>query len=204
MGHRIRRAAVIAIITALACLMTLLPGALFAAPTQYALDAKASTVGFNYSLGGGTQKGSMPVAQAAITVDPTNLTASQVDITLNVAKVRTALPFATQALIGPKVLDAAQFPTIHFTSTRITLGPKGRLSGGATITGDLTLHGITHPVTFDAGLFRARGSVSNDLSELTVHLTGQVSRAAYGATGFGDLVADTVGLDITAVIRAVK
>lgn len=184
--------------------LALWPTALMAAPTQYVLDAKASQVGFSYTLGGGVQKGSMPVAQASITVDPENLTASHVDITLNVASVRTALPFATQALIGPKVLDAAQFPTIRFVSTKVALGPKGRISGGAQITGQLTMHGITRPMTFDAGLFRTRGSASDDLSALTVHLTGQVSRSAYGATGYTDLVADMVKLDITAAIQATQ
>jgi polyisoprenoid-binding protein YceI len=181
-----------------------MPFSLAAASTQYSLDAEYSHVGFTYTLGGSAQKGSMPVAQAKIIVDPANLAASRVDISLNVKGVRTALPFARPALIGPSVLDAVQFPTIRFISTAIQLGAGGRLSEGAKVSGNLTIHGVTHPVTFDASVFRARGSAKGDLSALTVHLTGQISRSAFGATGFRDLVADTVGLDITAAIREVK
>jgi polyisoprenoid-binding protein YceI len=173
-----------------------------AAPTKYLLDTQASRIEFIFTLGGGRQKGIMPVARSLIIVNPTNLTLSRVDISLDVAGVRTPLPFVRPALIGPKVLDAARYPTIRFVSNRITLGPGGRLSDGATITGKLTMHGVTRPVTFDAGLFRAPGSAPDDLSVLSIKLSGQVSRSAFGATGYSDLVGDTIGLNISAVIRA--
>lgn len=171
-----------------------------AAPTRYTLDAKASRVGFSFSLGGRQHNGTMPVSRAVILVDPDNLAASRVDISLDVAGVRTPLPFVRPALIGPEVLDAARYPTIRFVSNKVQLAPDGRLSGGATISGKLTMHGVTRPVTFKATLFRAPGSAADDLSNLTVQLSGQVSRAAFGAVGFPDLVADTIGLDIYAVI----
>lgn len=204
MSHPSRRAAMLG----LGCLpilpVGLWPGAVAAAPTRYELDAKASQVGFTFILGGALHKGTMPVSKAVILVDPANLAASRVDISLNVAKARTPLPFARQALIGPQVLDAKRYPSIRFVSTRVRLAADGRLSGGAKISGKLTMHGVTRPLTFYAGLFRAPGSAVDDLSTLTIRLQGELSRAAFGASGFGDLVADTVGLDITAVIRAAQ
>jgi polyisoprenoid-binding protein YceI len=182
----------------------LLPGVLVASPTLYQLDSKASNVGFTFTLGGAQQSGTMPVSKAKILVDPENLGASRVDISLNVSGARTPLPFAKLALVGPDVLDVAHFPTIRFVSTKIQLAPDGRLSGGAKITGKLTMHGITRPVTFEAGLFRTRGSAADDLSELTVQLKGTVSRSAFGASGYNDLVADNVGLNIIAVIHVAK
>ena len=179
-----------------------LPDALMAAPTRYQLDAKASEVEFSFSMTGTLQKGTMPVSKAVILVDPANLTRARVDISVDVTGTRTPLPFARQAMIGPLVLDANRYPTIRFVSTGVKLAPDGRLSGGATITGKLTVHGVTRPVTFQAGLFRAPGSAPDDLSNLTVKLKGQISRSAFGASGFSDLVADTVGLNITGVIHA--
>ncbi len=187
-------------------LLLVLLGAAFAsasqaAPTRYQLDAGDSHVRFTFTMGGIPQTGTMPIARALILVDPQNLTASRVDISLDVAGVRTPLPFARQALIGPEVLDAARYATIRFVSTRVQLAPDGRLSGGAKITGKLTMHGVTRPVTFEAALFRAPDSAVDDLSNLSVQMKGQISRSAFGASGYGDLVADTVGLDIWAVIR---
>jgi polyisoprenoid-binding protein YceI len=181
-----------------------LPGVPAAAPTRYQLDTKASRVGFSFVLGGTAQKGTMPVSKAVVLVDPDNLAASRVDISVDVGAVRTPLPFARVALIGPEVLDAARYPTIRFVSTRVTLGADGRLSGGAKITGKLTMRGVTRPVTLDAGLFRAPGSAPDDLSNLSVQLQGQINRSDFGATGFGDLVADSVGLNIVAVIRIAR
>lgn len=49
-------------------------------------------------------------------------------------------------MAGPQVLDAAKYPSIAFDSTQITDDGKGRL----TVSGNLQLHGQTHPITFDA------------------------------------------------------
>jgi polyisoprenoid-binding protein YceI len=47
-----------------------------------------------------------------------------------------------QTMLGPKVLDSEQFKEIKFRSTSIEAAGSGKW----TVTGDLTLHGQTHPV----------------------------------------------------------
>jgi polyisoprenoid-binding protein YceI len=96
---------------------------------------------------------------------------------------------------GPDVLDTGQFPTIRFVSRRV------RAAGaGATVDGDLTIRGVTRPVRLDAQFYTQRGSAPGDLSRLSIRLTGSVSRAAHGATGWADMVGDSVALDILARI----
>jgi polyisoprenoid-binding protein YceI len=185
-----------------AMLALLLPLAALAAPTRYSLNEKASTVGFNFTLGGTPQTGKMPIERAEIIVDPNNLAASRFDVTVSVAGARTGLVLATRALISAEVLDAARFPTIRFVSQRIKLSGDGRLSGGAVVTGQLTMHGVTRPVTLNASLYRAGGSAADDLSALTVMLSGQISRSEFGASGYPGLVSDIVELEIVAVIQA--
>ncbi|MEX0319173.1 MAG: YceI family protein [Ruegeria sp.] len=174
---------------------------LSAAPVRYRLDQSASSVGFFFTLSGSAQKGTMPIRSADIVIDTANLTRSRADVTLDVARARTNLVFARTAMLGPDVLDARRFPTIRFTSTRVQLGPGGRLSDGARITGDLTVRDVTRPVVLEASLFRRRGSAADDLSELSFRLRGAISRRAFGASGYRDLVRDAVTLDIRAVIR---
>jgi polyisoprenoid-binding protein YceI len=145
----------------------------------------------------------MPVAKADLIIDPENLTAAQIAVTLDVTATRTGFIFATEALKGRSVLNAAQFPTVTFTSTSIKLGPSGRLSNGATVTGRVTLRGVTKPITLRANIYRPRGSPKDDLSRLDVRLTGRISRNAFGATGYADLVNDAVLLDIRAKIRSI-
>jgi len=173
-----------------------------AAPVRYQLDEAASSVGFRFTLSGLAQKGSLPVRSAHITIDPDNLARSAVDVTLDVPGARTGMIFATQALTGPDVLDAQRFPTIHFQSDTVQLAQDGRLSGGARISGQLTMRDVTRPMTLTANLFRPPGTAPDDLRVLTVMLKGRISRSAFGASGYRDLVADEVGLEITAVIRA--
>ena len=123
-------------------------------------------------------------------------------MTADLTAARTGLIFATQAMKSASVLDTERFPTARFRATRVTLGRSGRLSEGAALDGDLTLRGITRPVRFDAALFRPPGSAPDDLSLLDIRLRGAISRTAFGAAGYPDLVADGVGLDIRARIRA--
>lgn len=176
-------------------------GPALAQPQKYALDSDASTVGFMFNLAGNDQRGSMPVKAADVIVDPDNLRASRVDVTLDVGNAQTNLFLATQAMIGPKVLDAARYPTIRFRSRSVRLGAGGRISEGASLSGDLTIRDITRTIALDAQLYRAKGSAPDDLSELSIRLRGQLSRSAFGATGFPDLVHDNVTLDIRTVIR---
>lgn len=173
-----------------------------AAPRRYGLAADASSVGFIYTLSGAAQKGNMPISTADIRIDADTLTNSRVDVSVSVAKARTGLIFATDALKSPEVLDADRFPTIRFISTRVTLGAGGRLSDGASLTGNLTVRGVTRPVTFQAAVYRQAGSSAGDLDNLQVNLKGAISRSAFGATGYSDLVADRIDLDIRAAVRA--
>ena len=112
------------------------------------------------------------------------------------------LLFATQALKSTQVLDTANHPFTRFRSTRVRLGPGGRLSDGASLEGDLTLRGITRRIRFEAGLFRPRGSQPDQLDRLEVRLRTTISRAAFKATGYANLVGDSVELDIWAEISA--
>ncbi len=167
----------------------------------YLLEPDKSEVGFIYKLSGAETRGSMPIRQAQITIDFDDLSRSSVDVTLDVTRARAGLIFATEALKGRSVLDAAGHPTIRFRSTAIRLNGTGRLSDGAQITGELTLRGVTRPVTLRAALFRQRGTQAGDLRQLSFRLSSVVSRSAFGASGYASLVDDQVQLDIVARIR---
>jgi polyisoprenoid-binding protein YceI len=181
-----------------------LPTTALAAPTRYQLDLAQSHVGFKFKLNGVAQSGSMPVERANITIDPQNLSASRIDVTVAAARARTGLIFITQAMTGAEVLNTAQFPTIRFVSRRIILGASGRISDGARIGGELTVRGVTKLVTLQAALYRPSGSAPDDLNQLDVVLNGGLNRHDFGASGFPGLVADTVVLDIRARINAAK
>lgn len=172
-----------------------------AALVPYVLAPNGTTVGFAFDLSGVSQSGTMPIQSADIRIDINRLQNSRVKVVLNVAEARTKLPFARGPMLGESVLNAKVFPTITFVSTRIQLGPNGRISEGAMITGDLTVRGVTRPVTLQAALYRRAGSDADDLDALSIQLQGALNRLAFGASGYPDLVADTVSLNIRAEIN---
>ena len=166
-----------------------------AEPVPYRFDNDASVVAFTYDLQGELQRGRMPVKSAQVTLDLDNLPASRVRVVLDPTQARAGFFLATQAMRGPRILDAARHPEIVFRATRI----RGDTSA-ARITGALTMRGVTREVTLDAALYRRADSDPAQRRNLAIRLTGSLSRSAFGADGYADLVGDRIGLRILARI----
>jgi len=184
--------------------LLLLPLGALAAPVQYALQADRSEVGFVFALSGAENRGSMPVRAADIIIDFDAFSTSSVDVTVDVRGARTGLIFATEALKAGSVLDAANHPTIRFRSTAVRANNPAALSAGGQIDGMLTIKGVTRPVTLQATLFRQQGTAEGDLSQLSFRISGTVNRSDFGATGYSDIVADQIQLDIAARVQVVR
>ncbi|MGL4281087.1 MAG: YceI family protein [Albidovulum sp.] len=172
-----------------------LAGAARAAPARYTLDAARSLVRFETRFGPDLITGDMPVKAADLTLDFADVANCRIFVRLDVAHAKASFPFAAQAMKGPKVLDSTGYPEILFQSTAVR-----RNGDGARVTGDMTIRGVTRPVTLEAAFYRQKGTVAGDLSHLTIHLTGLVHRREFGADGWSDMVADEVRLDILARI----
>lgn len=181
---------------ALTAALALTLAAAQAAPVRYSLEPAASTVGFETDFGGDLITGRMPVAAADLTLDFDNLAASRIEVVLDAAGAAASLPFAAQAMKGPKVLDTANFPTLHFASTSVR-----KAGDGAEVQGALTLRGVTRPMRMQAVIWRQTGQPEGDLSRLTIRLTGSLRRSDFAATGWSDMVGDEVRLDIRARIH---
>jgi polyisoprenoid-binding protein YceI len=182
---------------ALALLALLASPPVAAAPIDYALDAAASTVAFETDFGPDLITGSIPLHSADLRLDFDNVANCTVAVALDVTGAKASFPFAAQALKGPKVLAAKEHPRMTFTSTSVK-----RRGEAADVTGNLTIRGVTKPVTLKVQIFRPQGSAVGDVSHLTVKLTGRVNRSDFGATGWSDMVGDEVRIIITARIDA--
>ena len=166
-----------------------------AKPVPYVLEPDESTVGFETDFGPDLITGAMPVKSADLILDFDAVSNSRIDVALDVTSAQASFPFAAQAMKGPKVLDAQSFPEMSFRSTAIR-----RDGDGAQVQGDLTIRGVTRPVTLHATIYRQKGTEAGDLRQLTVQLKGSVLRSEFGATGWADMVGDEVRLTILARI----
>lgn len=188
-------------IAQLLILVVLLAGPAVAKPLPYSLDNQTSEVGFTISMGGMILKGLMPVTRADLLLDFDRAANSKASVTLNASAARMGLPFAAETMRGPTILDTAHFPNITFTSTRVRVQGTGQ-GQGAVIDGRITIRGVTRPIRLQAQFYRPVGSDKGARRDLSIRLTGQISRSAFGASGSADLVGDVVSLDILAHIHA--
>ena len=77
-----------------------------------------------------------------ITVNDADPTKSTVSVTIDTTTTDTGVSMRDNDLKSANFLDVATFPTATFTSTSVA-----KTAGGFTVAGNLTLHGVTKPVT---------------------------------------------------------
>ena len=181
--------------SALLCTFVLTGPAALAAPQAYLLATEQSQVRYEVKFGPDIIKGTMPVSYATVVIDFDTVANSRVDVTLSPGGATASFPFAAQALRGPKVLAADQYPDLTFVSSDVR--PEGT---GAIVTGDITIRDVTRPIALNAQFFRPHGTQQGDRRELWIEMTGSVNRSAFGADGWNDMVQDEVRLRILARI----
>ena len=65
------------------------------------------------------------------------------ELSIKAESVNTNNKMRDEHLHSPDFFNTKQFPTLTFTSTKVK-----KVDGGYEVTGDLTMHGVTKPVTF--------------------------------------------------------
>ena len=79
-----------------------------------------------------------------IVMNEADMSKSTVNVTIDVTTVDTGVTARDNDLKSPNFFDVAQFPTATFVSTAVE-----KSGSGLTVTGNLTLHGVTKPVTLN-------------------------------------------------------
>ncbi len=118
--------------------------------------ADTSSVGFVGAKVTGDHKGSFPKLEGSATVRGGKATA--LSVTAHMASVESDHPKLTGHLKSPDFFDVAKFPTATFESTQVQEGGEGGATH--TVTGDLTLHGVTKKLTFAASFTVTKAGVS--------------------------------------------
>lgn len=118
---------------------------------DYKMDLAHTSVNFRVShLGFSKWTARFTKMDGTLKFDPANPTAQNVTATIDARSLQTNYPDAAtldfDTEVETKFLDTPRYPTITFRSTKVT--PTG--ANTADLTGDLTLHGVTRPVTLKA------------------------------------------------------
>ncbi len=161
----------------------------------YKLETNHARIVFSTShMGFSTWYGDFSGATGSLTLDTKNIAGAALDVTIPVASVATTNAIVDGELKSPAWFGATAFPTITFKSTKVVV------TGAATaqVTGDLTFHGVTRPVTLDAA-FKASGvNPLNKAYTVGFEVKGKIKRSDYGVKTYVPLIGDDVDLTISA------
>ncbi len=180
------------------------PGAIDVAAIEsgsYVADPGHSMVGWSVShLGFNDYYGIFGDVAGTLNVDTANPAASSVDVTIPIASVTVPSAGLRDHLLRPGANGGAPdffgpSPTeARFLSTNVE--PTGETS--ATITGDLTLNGVTKPVTIMAELAGMGPNRMNQKQTLGFHGTTTINRSEFNIPfGIPFGISDDVDLMIT-------
>ena len=125
-----------------------------------------------------TVRGGFRNVTGTLEFDPENIEAATVEAVINVSDMTsTGVADRDNHLKSPDFLNAAEYPTITFTSTKVEKTGENT----AEVTGDLTIRDVTRPVTIDAELL---GIVTSPYGHKVAGFQGRtlINREDFGLT----------------------
>ena len=168
------------------------PGLGSAKAGSYKVDPYHTQVGFSVSHFGFTNySGLFSGATGALQLDPARLSTAKLDISLPVDSITTTVTKLTDELKGDKWFDTAKYPTATFASTKIV-----STANGATVTGNLTLHGVTKPVVLEVRFIGAGVNPIDKAYTVGFEATPPIKRSDFGVTTYVPAIGDEVQLNI--------
>lgn len=171
-----------------------LAGRLAPAQSLWAPDTAHSEVDFTIlHLGLAHVHGRFGVANGTLTYNDADITRSTVNFVIDVASVDTGTAQRDTHLRSPDFFDAAQYPTASFVSSSVA-----KSANGLTVAGNLTLHGVTRPVTLEVSGPTGPLSGPDHRQHMGFSAATSVSRSAFnlGSKFPSAVVGDDVKLEI--------
>ncbi|MDD5240345.1 MAG: YceI family protein [Sulfuricella sp.] len=184
------------VITSLATAM--LSSTAFAATETYAIDSNHTFPSFSYShFGFSIQTSRFNKTSGKVVLDKAAKTGS-VDVTIDMKSVDTGSTLFNEHIQGEDFLDTAKYPTATFRSTHVRFdGDKPEA-----IEGNLTMKGITRPVTLKVTAFKAMPHPMMKKDAIGANASATVKRTDFNAGKYAPNVGDDVTINIA--IEAIR
>ena len=169
-----------------------------AAPETFNVEPTHTFPRFSYNhLGYSVQLSRFDKTSGKVVFDKAAKTGS-VDIVINTKSVSTGSDVFNEHIQGEDFLDTGKFPTATFKSTKVIFeGDKP-----ARIEGNLTLKGVTKPVTLTVTDFKAMPHPMLKKDAIGANAFTVIKRSEFNAGKYAPNVGDDVRIDIA--IEAIK
>jgi len=163
-----------------------------AAPVTYGVDGTHTFPRFSYShFGYSTQLSSFSKTTGKVVFDAEAKKGS-VDIVIDMKSVSTGFADFNEHIQGEDFLDTTKFPQATFKSTQVIFeGDKPK-----SIEGQLTIKGVTKPVTLTITSFQAMPHPMMKKPALGANAFTVIKRSEFNAGKYAPYVGDDVRIDI--------
>ncbi|HUI63128.1 MAG TPA: YceI family protein [Steroidobacteraceae bacterium] len=120
---------------------------------------------------------------------------ASVTVTIPLSSLYTGVPALDEHMRSADFFDVAQYPTVTFKSRQVE---KAMGHNQLRVMGDLTVHGVTKPVTLDVTLIKVGTNPRTHLPTVGFSGNATVSRSQFGLGKFVPQVADEIYIQIGA------
>jgi len=165
-----------------ATVLALLAGTAMAAPVTYKIDPAHTYPSFEADHMGGLSvwRGKFDSSQGTVVLDKEKSTGT-VDITVDTTSIDFGHAKLNEHAKSAEMFDVAKFPTATFKGTL-----AGFKDGAPTeVKGELTLHGVTKPVTLKIDKFLCKPSPMTKKEVCGADATAVINRGDFGVS-YGD------------------
>jgi len=160
---------------------------------EFAVDPNHTQIGFTVShMGFSNFSGRLSGVTGTLSLANGDHAGSKLSVSVPASSFSTPVDKLNGELVSADWFDAQKFPAITFTSTKVA--PTG--ADGATIEGNLTLHGVTKPITLTAKFVGAGANPMSKVYTVGFDATGTVKRSDFGVTKYVPLIGDEVELSL--------
>ena len=164
-----------------------------AAPKTYAVDPTHSFANFSYNhMGLSEQESRFDTTRGSIVYDPVAKTAA-VNVDIDTASVDTGSDPLDEHLRGNDFFDSAKYPKATYKSTKVVFKGDKPVS----VEGNLTIKGVTKPVTMTIDYFSAKEHPMKRKDALGAKAHMTIKRSDFGLSKFVPAVSD----DVTITVR---
>jgi polyisoprenoid-binding protein YceI len=147
--------------------------------STWTFDNSHSAIGFSAKhMMISTVRGRFETFDGTIEYDAADPSASAVEVVIQMASVNSNWQQRDDHLRSPDFFEVEAFPVMTFRSTRVEPQGKDR----ARITGDLTIKGVTHPVTFDAEIVGEAPGPFDGKRNIAFEARTKIDREQWGLT----------------------
>ena len=158
---------------------------------SYALDPVHTRIAFQVSHAGFSNPiGSFSGSTGHLEFDDKDWSTARLDVRVPLASLNLGDSKWQQKILDSTFFNASKFPEARFVSTQVKMSDAQHGS----VVGDLTLHGVTHPVTLSVTLNALKRHPLTLKKTAGFSATATLSRKDFGISAWEHLVGDQVQL----------